>query len=393
MRRFVLALLACLLAGQAFAGATLPPNPRQRLSATLSYTVAHSTGNDANSCLSFATACKTIQGAVNLAYSKLDTAGNTVNILLSVPQGPYTETTTINGPMVGGGTLVITTITGGPALVTTTSANAFTVNGGASVQFKNLQISTITSGAGIIANNGSTVTIGSGMVFGNVVAAMLDSRSYSNIVLSSGYTISGNATSAIHADGMGSLLLDNQVITCTGSPAFSAYFVGVGTGYVEAIGTTFSGCGTVTGLRFLVNNNGALRTDNGSLTFFPGDTQGYTVKGGAFDSLITSIRTIASGSSDTTASDGIGGMRDATILWKSASGAPKSQVLVPCTGTGPFQQVTIKDSQGDANTQPITITASATTFDGAANRVINTAFGAVTLQCNQVSDYNVISSK
>lgn len=369
-------------------GVSNPASARLRLTATRSYQVVGSRPDDLGDCLTFATACKTIQGAVNKAYA-LDTGGNTVNIQLSVPTGPYTGAVVLNGPMTGGGTIVFTTISGGPALVTVTGANAFTLNGGATATFKNLQISTITSGAGIIANNGSTVSIGTSMIFGNVAAAMLDSRSYSNIVLSFGYTISGSATSAIHADGMGSFLLDNQVITCTGSPNFSAYFMGVGTGYVEMIGTTFSGCGTVTGIRFLVNNNGALRSDTSNINLIPGNAQGYVSKGGTFDSFNRALLPVTSGSTYAMTSDGSGGTRDAIVMFKSASGLAKTLTLLACTSSGPWQQITVKDSQGDANTSNITITAPSTTFDGAASKVINTARGVVNLQCDGVSDYNV----
>ena len=100
--------------------------------------------------------------------------------------------------------------------------------------------------------------------------------------------------------------------------------------------------------------------------------------------LYFTVRRITSGSTDTAT------YSDDTVAWRSASGAAKAESIPACleytgypTATGQF--LTIKDEQGDANTNPITITPAGGTIDGASNYVIGANHGSVTLQCDPSS--------
>jgi hypothetical protein len=53
--------------------------------------------------------------------------------------------------------------------------------------------------------------------------------------------------------------------------------------------------------------------------------------------------------------------------------------------------LSLKDGKGDAATNPITVSAAPGTIDGATNYVVNTAHGAVTMQCDGAGDWSVLA--
>lgn len=71
---------------------------------------------------------------------------------------------------------------------------------------------------------------------------------------------------------------------------------------------------------------------------------------------------------------------DRFIIVNKTSGAATAVALIASPVVG--KMINIKDGKGDANTNNITITPAAGNIDGAATRVINTAFGSVSLIYN-----------
>lgn len=265
-------------------GVSNPTVPaRQKLTGARTYTVT-STGSNSNDCLTTPTACLTIQGAVNKALNTIDTQGNNVTINALFAGGPYTGVVTVNGPMVGGGILVIQGSVAGTALTVNSGSFAITALNGANVQLKNFTVTNSGAGGGVSSQFGSSLTLAVGMNYGTVGASQIDSRA--SIVVANAYTISGNGVSHMHADALGTIGADALVVTCTGSPAFSSYFIGVGSAYAELIGTTFSGCGSVTGPRHTVNRNGSIRTNTSNPLFFPGNSAGTVVSSGTLDNIV-----------------------------------------------------------------------------------------------------------
>ena len=262
----------------------------------LSLYVNGATGSDSNSGLSTTTAFQTIQAAVDKAYKDYDTQGN--NITINVATGStYTRPVSVYGLLAGVGTLVITG-TGGAAIISTTAAHAFTIGYSARVVLSSFDIRTTTSGNGIQANSGAFIQLGSGMIYGACAGAHMESTNGADILIGSSYTINGSAVSHWHAPG-GAINANGIAITLSGTPNFSAYFLGISTaGVIQAIsGTTFTG--SATGTRYLVHHCGILRMDaNVDIkTFIPGSLAGAVIRGG-----------VANGQVGTTAQNGDGSL-------------------------------------------------------------------------------------
>jgi hypothetical protein len=96
-------------------------------------------------------------------------------------------------------------------------------------------------------------------------------------------SIIGGGIAFAHSYQIGLLIVNPGTITCSGSPAFSGFFAGVREGTISfgnyppppAPPTiTFSGCGGVTGPKFLAHILGVIDTDGQSTSWLPGSTAG-----------------------------------------------------------------------------------------------------------------------
>jgi hypothetical protein len=105
---------------------------------------------------------------------------------------------------------------------------------------------------------------------------------------------------------------------------------------------------------------------------------GVTAIGGAQTNLVRVVT--AAGGITVNATDRI-------VVANKASGAATAVTLPSSPATGRY--LTIKDGKGDANVNNITISPAAGNIDGAATRVISTAFGTVDLVYNG-TQWNVI---
>ena len=88
-------------------------------------------------------------------------------------------------------------------------------------------------------------------------------------------------------------------------------------------------------------------------------------------------RTVASGASDTALA------ADLTIKWAKAAGSASAESIPACVAAIRGRVLVVKDGKGDAATNPITVTPAAGTID--------TARGAVTLQCDGGGDWSVLA--
>lgn len=95
--------------------------------------------------------------------------------------------------------------------------------------------------------------------------------------------------------------------------------------------------------------------------------------------LLLEVRDISSGSTDTATST------DLLINWKSASGSAKTQTIPACASGNAWTWYVIKDSQGDAGTNNITVTPASGTIEGAASLVINTNKGKTSIVCDSTN--------
>jgi hypothetical protein len=209
-----------------------------------------------------------------------------VLIQVMAANGPYTGSVTITRGLTGGGTLQING-SGGQATLSTTG-NAVSVSGEASVLLTNLLITSAAGKAISVQGGGTLVQTGGGITFGTAASDQISASAGGSFVALNNYTIAGGAAQHIHATAGGQVSLTGHTITLTGTPPFGGAFVAVGTGgVVTAVGTSFSG--PATGVRYNITSGGIVSTSAANAAasdaFFPGTWAGILYGGGAFDAL------------------------------------------------------------------------------------------------------------
>jgi hypothetical protein len=220
----------------------------------------------------------TVQLAVDAAAA-LDFNGKTVTIQLAA--GTYTGAVTI-GANVGQTDSDNFIITGASAtetdfIISTTSANGFTVDGGR-VTLKRLKIETTTAGYPLRATGQSYVKLDD-VNFGAAASGYdhINIDGYSVVEAAASYTISGGAASHVAAT-RGGFKAGTITATVSGTPAFTqTVYVGPG-GSVSVGSVTWSG--SATGSRFLIDEGGLVDVGSGGLTALPGDAAGTITAGG-----------------------------------------------------------------------------------------------------------------
>jgi hypothetical protein len=257
---------------------------RDVLTANRTYYV-RTDGNDGNSGLANNSggAFLTIQKAIDtIAALDIGIYAATVQIA----DGTYTGANVLKNVVgfAAAGNLVIKGNNATPAnvVVSTTSAIAFNANGVTAVwDIKDLKITTATSGNGIAAQGGATVRFGN-IDFGAAAGAQLFADSGAYLVGLSSYTISGSATYHWQAiNGAGIIVNNGPTITLTGTPAFTGSFVYTGNlGLINCYGLAFSGAAT--GIRYNVFANSAVFTNGAGATYLPGNAAGSTSSGGQY---------------------------------------------------------------------------------------------------------------
>lgn len=394
-------LLAALLALVGFAAQAQPINappsdlPRATIPAAGFILWASPTGNDSNDCLTLGKACATVQHAVDIAIRTLDakSGGSSLNIadINLEPGKTFNECVQVLGTVPGNGFI---SIHGSGAKSTITcNGNTLTANYFANVRLKNLILGSTGGGWCLGAKGNSYIQISDASIeFTDCAGLQLDASGNSMIQALAGYTVSGGGVGHWHSHEGGIILVDETVVTCTGTPAFSAYWAGVSFGRVNAINTTFSGCGGVTGAKFTANRLGSIRTapiGEGDINVFPGNMPGTVSSNATFDGFGTGgwvVRNQPALTVDTVAST------DWLVIRTGYDGRARTETLPDCTSTvGPRREFVIKDGLGNANISPIVISAPTSLIDGKASYSLNTAGGAVSLYCDGVSAWVVDS--
>ena len=101
--------------------------------------------------------------------------------------------------------------------------------------------------------------------------------------------------------------------------------------------------------------------------------------------LKLATRTVGGGAADSALAG------DVTIKWQKASGSASAQSIPACVAAVRGRILIVKDGQGDAAANPITVTPVAGTIDGTASTAVSTARGAVTLHCDGTGDWSVVA--
>lgn len=351
--------------------------PREKLTANRQYWVWPAGGNDNNNGLSGGTAFATLQYAIDVIWKTLDTNGYTVTIQLFAASN--TTYGVASGPVPGGGSVTINGNSGNPAsiVLTRTGGNLITAQYGAFITVTGIEMRTSGSGNCLTARFGGQIFVNS-VHFGACAAAHAETSSGGNILFGSAYTISGGAVSHLHASYDSSIIISGTTITLTGTPAFSAYFAGIGgEGFIQAIGTTY--IGSATGVKAFVHYNGSLRTDTNNRNALPGDLPMVIMKGGVYD-FIQRMTIPLTGTASLSLNDD-----DRIYLCDATAGS--FSINLPAAATADGVEYTFKKTTA-ANT--VTLDANASELiDGATTLAMTTQWTSVTLHCDGSAWYSV----
>lgn len=253
---------------------------REKLTADRTYYV-RTDGSDSNDGLTNTSggAFLTIQKPIDVFCKTIDCAGYAANI--QVGDGTYTVGGAM-GQLVGQTKLTFTGNVSTPAnvVVSTTSANAFqNYIGGMTLELKSLKVQTTTSGSGIVADAGGSITYDN-LVFGACANYHRLAQRGGRIAVNGNYSITGGAQAHEVSGNYGVQQTYSRTITITGTPNFSiAYAYMNTTGTIEDVGNTFSG--SATGKRYSISLNSVLNTGGGGANYLPGNTAGDTPTTGA----------------------------------------------------------------------------------------------------------------
>lgn len=260
---------------------TVELGTREVLTANRTYYV-RTDGSDSNTgrANTAAGAFLTVQKAIDVVSSQIDTAGYTVTI--SIGAGTYSEGLNLKSVFGVSGTAsaVIKGATGTASDVTISASGdgfaAFSVN--TVWLIKDLTI-TSSGGSGISVSR-SWVTF-SNVAFGSCAVAHLRSTAGGRIRANGAYSITGGALWHAYADEGSQIVAYNFTVTLTGTPAFSSEFVrGYHSAYVQFVSITFSGAAT--GTRYYAAANAVIDTSGGGATYLPGNASGSTATGGQY---------------------------------------------------------------------------------------------------------------
>jgi hypothetical protein len=251
---------------------------REKLTANRTYYV-RTDGSDSNTGLvdSAGGAFLTLQKAWDVAAT-LDLAGFAITI--QIRDGTYTGGLLTSIPVIGG----VATITGNAVtptnvVISTTSSDAINVSNDVKITLSNFKVQTTTSGYGIRAGTGASISF-SGLDFGACVNAHMLASGGAAISATANYTVSGASGNHYYAISGGSINVGAITVTISGTPAFAPFARGDRGGLVNSFSTTFSG-GT-TGSRYSATLNGIVFSNVGGVNYFPGDAVGTTATGGQY---------------------------------------------------------------------------------------------------------------
>jgi hypothetical protein len=256
---------------------------RTKLTGALNLYVSAS-GNDSNNGLSSGTPFLTLQQACNVALAFYDTAGYPINV--NVAAGTYTSGVLLTHPLVGGGVLHFIGNTATPSSVAVnlvSSGPCFFSQAGATMSVSGFSMTaSVGSGANAgfcLGANLAGILYFDHCIFNASQYAHMSVGIAGYIAATGPYTITGGAEAHMIAGSGGSCIgVANQIVTLTGTPAFSAAFAYADSAaLISAAGNTYSG--TATGYRYVAVNAGYIITNGAGASYFPGSLPGLSTTG------------------------------------------------------------------------------------------------------------------
>lgn len=239
-------------------------------------------------------------GSITEAYNLLLAGYSFVNqsavVTISVAAGTYNENVVISGLVPGTrnpGNIIISGNTGTPSSISVIGTPAFTFNHGSQCTVQGLQVSS-PGGDGFFAHH-YTVTQFQAIDFATCAASHWKAWDASIIQALGNYTITGNASSHIHANGSGTNLYcsfhsnPNQspsagpTVTLSGSRTFSNAFALSSRNAVLSFEDVIFSTTAATGPQYFANDNGTIFTGTSGAMTLPGNAPGSVANGGIYD--------------------------------------------------------------------------------------------------------------
>lgn len=256
--------------------ATVAAQTRIALSGPITIYVSP-TGNDANSGLVIGSPKQTLGAAYALLQQAYDLRGQQATIQLA--DGNYATDLNASLPIVGQATAII--INGHSGSSASVTVDAITAVFGAFLQPQNLKFtSAISAKSSLSAGQAGQIIMGAGLIFGATTNVQISANFGGGIFGGVPYTIAGNAANHAAVGTSGFIDLDGATVTLTGTPAYSGSFASASAGNLNFGGASFSG--SATGVRYLASANGAILTNGGGATYFPGSSSGSVTSGGQY---------------------------------------------------------------------------------------------------------------
>lgn len=256
------------------------PYGREVLTAARTYYVA-TTGSDSNDGLTVGTPFLTIQKAINIVCSTLDTA--IYEVVIQVADGTYTAPLTLKQFLGGGSVTLRGNITTPANCILSVAGNSVvTLGEPCTWSIEGFKL-TCTASGDLFRISGFGTRLNYKLVdFGAAGWGHIRAINGASIVCSGNYSISGGGWGHFQTEGYGHIQCNVRTITITGTPAFIAAFAynDRGFGLIDVFGNTFSG--SATGARYTITKGGICFVNGASTAYLPGNAAGTTATGGQY---------------------------------------------------------------------------------------------------------------
>lgn len=252
---------------------------REVLAAPRTYYVDPTLGSDANNGLSSAGAFASVARAV-LAAQLVDAGGHEIIIQLADGIHSIAAPLTFDREGVGYNRLILQGNSAAPELVVLDGTGTVLDISCGTVLLRGLRVQTTSAtDDAVLVRNRSSLELDR-VDFGTATAGHMRATTAQVRILGD-YDISGSAAHHLYLEAGAVAEAQPSTVTLTGAPDFSESFVlswECSVGRFE--GLTF--VGAATGERYSVTRNAMIETQGGGETYFPGDVDGSTSRGGRY---------------------------------------------------------------------------------------------------------------
>jgi hypothetical protein len=224
-------------------------------------------GNDGN-VGSSGSPLLTIARAIAVAEQYSNPTQQLITIHLAAP-GTWNETPVLSSAYLGAVQIVGNTGAPGSYVI----ARGVQASGGLAVQLRGLRLANTLAGQHALALQSGAAVLLDTVDFAATTGSHIAADNASSVRCSTGYSISGGATTHLNATSGGIINIGGATISLSGTPAFSIFANSAYGGLIAATGATFTG--TATGARYLVDPASTI-VCGGNVNFFPGNTAGST---------------------------------------------------------------------------------------------------------------------